>query len=761
MRVISIKIDNVLFQAPKRGAIFTGFAIDGDAPGKDKVRIRIPFNVPVDDHIYPGQWWQIIGEEEHFNETSQIVASTALLLKPSGRHIIDFISGDRNRFPGIGKAYAAKLWDNLGNRLYELLEARNDAELCIVMHGIKIPHPGEVSIAMVEGWADLGIGEIISWLDNLPSAGKLGVGLGRKICRCWGIDARKQVEDDPYRLISFMNTRYVKKGWEIIDDIAMNVFKVAYNDDRRLHGALIESIYSHYDNKNTIIDRETLIRKVSDRLGSHNLAREALTRSYNRNSFMHNDEFWQARGVFLMEKEVAEQIIRILRFKQFELFGETRLNFAEIDKAIRDFETNEGYLLDGKQKTAVHLCFENGLTVVTGGPGTGKTSVLKCVYHVIKMAGGEICQMALAGRAARRMSEATGYPARTIAGFLSNNNKDYQEGMTFVIDEASMLDLPTTFHILRKLPEGSRFILVGDADQLPPIGPGLVFHILAKGMVGVVPTIVLSKVYRQEGSTGIPAVAEAIRGNEQVQPTLPELPVYSGLRKGVSVYPAKSSDMANVLKEIYAELGGNTPEKDVKILAITRDIGPCGVGGINNFLHNEYALENKQVLGCNPELGEWCYGYGGPYAEGEPVMFTRNEWERNLFNGTLGIVDKVFDPPSNRHLDSHTPCAKISFDTGTQNITIEDLNSLELAYAITVHKSQGSQFKRVIIPVKKGPLLDKALIYTAVTRGVEQVVLVGDICAVKEAIEKGNAADKRQIGLGHMLSIFVGKENYA
>ena len=755
MQNITLKVDSVLWQEPEHGAIFTGHLIENDMPGEHKGRIRIPYSVSVDEHIRPGQWWRILGDTETFKGTPQIAATEALLLRPSGEHIVDLLAGDRLRFPGIGVNYAWKLWDKLGNRLYELLEARNDVDLCTVMRQLKIPKAEEASAALIEGWEDLGIGETVSWLDNLPSAGRLSAGLGRKICRCWGTAARKQVEEDPYRLISFMSTRHFQKGWKIVDDIAIKVFGLVSDDERRLHGALIDSIYSHYDNKNTIIDRETLQRKISIRLGSKILAKEALTRSHGKNSFLHNGEFWQARGTFLMEKEIAEQLAKILRFKQPGLLGEKRFEAAEIDKAITEFEEQEGYPLGNEQRAAVHLCLDNNLSVITGGAGTGKTSVLKCLYHILNKAGDKNCQMALAGRAARRMTEATGYTARTIAGFLASTNKNYTaEGMTFVIDESSMLDLPTTFQLLRRLPEDCRLILVGDAEKLPPIGPGLVFHVLAKLMIGIVPTTVLTKVYRQEGVYGIPAVAEAIRGTEQKDPTLSELPKYSGPGKGVSIYPAKPVEMEKVLTKIYAELGGDKPGEDVKILAITRDMGPYGMRGINRFLQNEYALGKKRVLGFNADLKVWSNS--GEFAEGDPVMFSHNDWDRDLFNGTLGVVEKAYAPPSDEYVDpSVTPSAKVSFDTGTQDITVEDLGSLELAYAITVHKSQGSQFKRVIIPVRKGPLLDKALVYTAITRGIEQVVLVGDIDAAREAIENGAATDKRQVGLGQMLKSII------
>jgi exodeoxyribonuclease V alpha subunit len=149
-------------------------------------------------------------------------------------------------------------------------------------------------------------------------------------------------------------------------------------------------------------------------------------------------------------------------------------------------------------------------------------------------------------------------------------------------------------------------------------------------------------------------------------------------------------------------------------------------------------------------MGKWALTSG--FSEGDPVMFTKNNWDRNLLNGTLGFIVEAYDPPRTQHDDpSAHICARIFFDTGPQDMTACDFSNLELAYAITVHKAQGSQFKRLIITIKKGHLLDKALIYTGITRGIEQVVLVGDIEAAREAVEGGAAADTRQVGLGRLL----------
>ena len=353
------------------------------------------------------------------------------------------------------------------------------------------------------------------------------------------------------------------------------------------------------------------------------------------------------------------------------------------------------------------------------------------------------------------LNEATGHPARTMAGFLIGTDTDYHADNTFVIDEASMLDLPTTFRILRQLPVGCRFILVGDAEQIPPIGPGLVFHLLAKSMLGIVPTFELKKVYRQDGESGIPAVAATIRGDQGCKPTLPELPEYTGLGKGVSVYPVEIGEMAEAIMKVYDDLGANDPEADVRVLAITRGDKPHGVEGINKAFHGRYSKGKKRVLGFTEEQAPWKAP--AQFAEGEPIMCTHNEWERDLFDGTLGVVEKAYGAPAVEKPDpGEHLSANVNFDTGRQDVTVADLDNMKLAYAISVRKSQGSEFKRVIIPIVKGQLLDKAQIYTAVTRGVEQVVLVGDIGAARAAVESGAIADKRIVGLGHMLRLLLG-----
>lgn len=753
MVTIKLKIHKVVWQRPMRGAIFTGWVVEDDMPSQQLERVVIPSLVGTPDMLSQGQWWQITGLEELYNGDKQIKASEAYMLRPNGSHIIDLLVGDSGRFAGIGKAYAKKLYDKLGKQLAILLNNNDDITLADVMKQLHIPGADEVATGMVKGWAELGVGEVISWLDRLPSSEKLGKKLGRKICSCWGALARQKIEADPYRLISFLCTKNPLKTWEKIDDIAQTVFDIAIDDERRLHGAMMDSIFSYYDEQNTVISRETLLKKVKDRLIDGSLAKKAISSDYKSLAFLTNGDFWQARGAFLMEKQTAEMIDKLLRHRQFDMFGEQQLDDEAFRFAIAEFERQEGYPLGCEQVKAIKVSLNNLFIVITGGAGVGKTSVLKCLYHIIEKQGGRVVQMALAGRASRRMMEATGRPARTIAGFLANcRGEKLDEKTTVVIDESSMLCLPLMFQILKRIPRGCRLILVGDAEQLPPIGPGLVFHLLTKDLRGLVPISELTKVYRQDDTSGIPTVAKEIR-----EQRWPELPFYSGKGKGVSVISATQYEVEDIVKRVYRELGGNDLDADVQILSVTKDTSPYGVGGINAYLQNSYATGKKRIHTFNSEFAQW--DYTGGFAVGDPVMFNRNDWERDLFNGTLGHVIEAYNPSADQSEDpSLHVCARVLFDTGEQDITVGILEHLELAYSITVHKSQGSQFRRVIIPIKEGRILDKSLVYTAITRGVEQVVLIGNIEAAKAAVESGAAASKRQVGLGYLLNIIVKRD---
>jgi exodeoxyribonuclease V alpha subunit len=345
----------------------------------------------------------------------------------------------------------------------------------------------------------------------------------------------------------------------------------------------------------------------------------------------------------------------------------------------------------------------------------GKTTVLRVIIDIAKRLELKVLQMALAGRAAKRMAEATGHEAMTIAKFLHQANAGQIEvtpDSLVIVDEASMLDLPTAFRVLRHLPDGVRLLLVGDPAQLPPIGFGLVFHRLVQS--SSIPLVELTEVHRQAAATGIPAIAAAIRGH-----VVPDLPLYSGSKPGVSFIECEPE----LVQEHLRKLGDDWSEDDWQVLGAIKD-GPAGITAINWRFH---------------ELSDGDRLNGFQFGVGEPVIHLVNDYGRGLMNGTLGRIVEV--------RNNESPGLRVDFE-GTEHFipATEISERLELAYAISVHKAQGSQFPRVAVVVTKSRILDHALIYTALTRGIEQVVFVGDRSAFEQAIQEPALAHLRQVG---------------
>jgi exodeoxyribonuclease V alpha subunit len=308
------------------------------------------------------------------------------------------------------------------------------------------------------------------------------------------------------------------------------------------------------------------------------------------------------------------------------------------------------------------------------------------------------------------MAQATGQPAITIAKFLSATRSGKLEvppDCLVVVDEASMLDLPTLYRILMQLPDGARLMLVGDPAQLPPIGFGLAFHRLVEDQK--VPQVHLKTVHRQAASSGIPAVAAAVRNH-----LVPDFVPFEGRHAGVSFIDCTDDDVMPVLRRISAEWAGD----DWQVLAGVKG-GRSGIRVINGSFHAEATS-----------------GAQDAFAIGEPVIHVINDYERSLMNGALGRITAV-------DLDG---ALQIDFDGDVQRFPAADVpGRIELAYAISVHKAQGSQFKRVVVVISKSRLLDHSLIYTALTRGVEQVVFLGARAPFELAVLSPPFARRRDV----------------
>lgn len=682
--------------------------------------------------VEPGQWWRVTGEPSrrllavngYQVAETQIDASSAVLLRPSGEHIIAFMA-DSPAFEGIGQVKARKLWEAFGETLYHHLDSQNVAELA------KILSPDSAA-QVVSAWAAHGDSRTLQWLQ----AQGFDLALGRKVLQFFGPETAQKLEEDPYRLLSFCAT------WRQTDALARTHFGISLDDPRRLQGAIEEACYRVFAAGHTSVLSSKLMDVLQGVLGAQtktfrwrSLIPAALSNGLSNGSFVVGLHGVQPLGAMVMEREVAKAVVDRLTATVSAL-----LPTDDIDELLLAYEKAEGLELNPQQWEAVHLAAAKPFVLITGGAGVGKTTVLKALYDVYDRAGIAVTQLALAGRAAKRMQEATGRPASTIANFLRSwKEGSFDERSVVIVDEASMLDIITMSRLCALLGPAPRLVLVGDPAQLMPVGPGLVLHALTH--VPQVPVAELTVVKRYGGA--IAAAAASIREGHW-----PELPSNPEAAIGFIPCTLHSSTSAEAsIPETVLHLYRQDPA-NTQVLCARRN-GPDGTKALNALCQSALTADAKAVQVWD-ERHE-AYARVG-FHLGDPVLCTRNLWDRGLQNGSLGTVVQVDDEPYTltdaNGEDAGLALAWVDWDDGVRRPIVEEmLDDLELGYAITVHKAQGSQWPRVIVPLTGHSLLDRTLVYTAVTRAQAQVLLVGDVEAAREAVLAAPRATMRSIAL--------------
>ncbi len=688
-----------VYPGPRGGAIFSG----RDTAGK---RLRF---VAGCNHIcrapVVGETWSLTGEiRRHPRYGEQVHVEQASLIQPRGQLIIDFLS----KHPafdglGIGKAKAMRLWKNFGSDLYEILSQGDLEKLTYVL-------PEETAQRLVEAWRTVSKeAGIISFLD----AHGFEARLADKVRKIWRGDALTKLKENPYRMLAFA-------GWEKVDQMA-RALGVTHDDPRRQVAAVEACLYKRLDTKHTLTPYEMLLDSLSNVMGmcSTGVACAAVDRALDEHAIIATGDGYQPLGAAVMEKTIMNYLHELLAGApgpERNLFSR---NLSEIIvEAIASFERDAGLCLNAGQRRGVEMALHHPLSVLTGGAGTGKTTVLELVHRVAEQVTVPVLQMALSGRAAQHLREATGRSASTIAAFLlaaEQGSVNPESEPLVIIDESSMLDLPLMYSIVRALPARARLLLVGDPYQLPPIGFGLVFQVLIASPS--IPKIELVEVHRQAGSSGIPQIARDIRHG-----IVPSLLPFAGLSAGVSFIEAGDG---NVIDHILGVLTEWSECSDTQVLSVTKR-GASGTRNINATLH-------AMTSTTKPKLEGWGF------AEGDPIIYLVNDYRKELWNGSLGKIDSILNSNGRRAL-------LCSLDGARHEISEEDFQRIDLAYAITIHKAQGSQFKRVIVPIVKTRLLDRTLIYTALTRGVEQVVFIGDHKLFEEAIIAPPQSHNRLVG---------------
>ena len=430
----------------------------------------------------------------------------------------------------------------------------------------------------------------------------------------------------------------------------------------------------------------------------------------------------------------------------------------EIEERLRQIEKQTGMDLDGHQAEAVREAVRNGLLIITGGPGTGKTTTINTIIRYFEMEGLDIFLAAPTGRAAKRMSETTGFEARTIhrmlelnggvegrAGF-ERNEQNPLETDVIIIDEMSMVDISLMYALLKAVPAGTRLILVGDVNQLPSVGAGSVLKdVIDSDMFH---TVKLTRIFRQASTSDIIVNAHRINRGEPVNLD----------NKSMDFFFLKRYDADRIINVTLQLIKQKLPkfvdasEFDIQVLTPMRK-GLLGVERLNTVLQQYLNPpdENKREKENGSTL----------FREGDKVMQTKNnyqlEWEIRskyglmiekgcgIFNGDVGIIEEIND---------FSETMTISFDEGRMvEYPFKQLEELELAYAITIHKSQGSEYPAVVIPLLSGPrmLMNRNLLYTAVTRAKKCVTIVGNDETFNQMIAN-NAEQKRYSGLFDRLT---------
>ncbi len=606
-------------------------------------------------------------------------------------------------FEGIGYATAAKLWEAFGQSLYSILGNGDVRRLTRVLGA-------ERAEVLAQAWREkLAEGDVVVWLDEHGFEARLA----KKIIRLWGESAAVKLRTSPYAMMALAN-------WAVVDRAGRQI-GILPDAPQRLVAGVEAALYGRLERHHTWTGHAELVREVRRLLkcAAAEAERAIQLAVQDRAAIAVGDGF-QAAGAHMMERYVADRIRTML---EQPIMGDLIARYVskdELDVWLDHAAEDLGVPLDTEQRAAVRIAVRERCGIVRGGAGVGKTTVLRAVAHACTAFGRTTHMMALAGRAAVRIREATGWPATTIAAFLKAvEAKSISLGpeSLVVVDEASMLDLPTAYRILRCLPDGCRLLLVGDPGQLPPIGFGLVLHALVER--SEIPAVELTSVYRQTEATGIPAIAAAVRAGR-----LPPLPRSAGQHcQGVALVGAEKVSTDDIV-DIVAGLGGFSD--DFRILCAVK-AGPVGTEALNQRFHDIFAVGRRR----HPTKH---------FAEGEPVMFLRNDYRLDLRNGSLGRVAGI-----------DGMAVQVDFDGVTHELSGLALEDLTLAYAVTVHKAQGSSFRRVVFPVQATRLLDRSLVYTAITRARDLAVLVGDAGVLRQALENTSHADRRETALCQMF----------
>jgi exodeoxyribonuclease V alpha subunit len=645
---------------------------------------------------------------------------------------------------GIGPKLAARIIKMFGDDTFRIIE--EEPERLAEVKGISINKAMEISDQIV-GAKD--IRNAMIFLDRFGLHGNKAI----KIYNRFGNDIYNIIQSNPYKLAD----EVAGIGFKTADEIASQV-GIKVDSEFRIKGGIIYVLtqgasFGHtYLPEDVLVDKSVELLKVDGESVSAQIMNLAMDKKLIIKRDPEGNRQIYSRAFYRMEESIAGMLK--------ELNVTYKVDKEDLEKVIRRIEKEGEFQLDELQKDAVLAAVERGFFVLTGGPGTGKTTTITTMIHIFEEEGYNIFLGAPTGRAAKRMSEATGYEARTIhrmlevSGRVGDDDDDVTSFAKFernednplecdviIIDEMSMVDVSLMFALLKAISPGTRLILVGDEHQLPSVGPGNVLKdILASGEFT---SVTLEKIFRQAQESDIVMNAHKIHQGEHVVLD----------NKSKDFFFLKRDEADTIINVMLTLVRDKMPKyvdagiSEIQVLTPTRK-GLIGVERLNTILQRFLNPES-------PEKKEWK-GDTRLFREGDKVMQIKNnyqlEWEVTgnynitlekgvgVFNGDVGIIKDIND---------WAKTVTVEFEEGRKVVyPFANLDELELAYAITIHKSQGSEYPAVVMPIMEGPrmLMNRNILYTAITRAKKCVTMVGDADVLYSMIDNVSQA-KRYSGL--------------
>jgi len=731
--ILSGEVCDITYQNEDNGYAVFDIETDGDF-------VTVTGNVPA---LFVGEKIKVCGiwtNHPTYGRQLKMISFEKEMPTDSGTMLKYLASGT---IKGIGPKTAQRIIDRFGDSSFEVLESAPDM-LCEIK-GISPKRANEISASFN---AQFGMRRVMMFFSQY-----FGPTLSAKIYKKWGSAAVDVVQANPYMLCDEIQGI----GFEKADSIALSMDTPTDSLDRICAGIKYILNFNAYNNGHTHLPASKLCEAAESLL------------EVERGKIVEGITSLAGRKEIILTDSGATQDVSLYQFYQSELYAAKRLSsiasfnaevgFANIDTLINGIEETDAIKYSFEQRRAITEALTNSLYILTGGPGTGKTTIIRAIIKIFNTLGLSFSLAAPTGRAAKRMTESTQYEARTIHRLLEYEFSQDGDDERFarddanplstdavIVDECSMIDLPLFASLVRAIRPSTRLILIGDFNQLPSVGPGNILHDIIES--GCFKVGNLTEIYRQSGESTIVLNAHKIKEGVSIDLSNKSQDFFFMPRLTTASVMSTVTELVN--KRLPAKYGDEI-SADIQILCSMRksDIGTKKMNQVFQSTENPQGFGKAEIAVRDIV-----------FREGDKVIQTKNnyqiEWTREtlfgteenglgIFNGDIGYITEI---------DTVTESLTVDFEGKLATYDVASLDNLEHAYAITIHKSQGSEYPVVILPILKNSpmLMTRNLLYTAITRAKRMVIIVGDREAVNFMINN-NASNRRYTKLADILKV--------